>query len=279
MIKIMKLKVEMVLIIMLVLVSNYCVAHPQEELFVTYQQPIILELSAKHTNRISFAKERIVQMIGETNYLTSVISEDGKSLFLTTKVGASELGTSKLKMEPGLNQEASRQKDNKSATTKEEQQYINVSVVTASREILDFSFKVVDSARPKLITLTAKDLALVASVSEKQLLAKQLIKDLINDNSSKYYELTIDRKSKKRPILALNNGQIVAFLEKSYRYGELIGHELKVQNKSHKWQMLDLVGLKKTIPNLMAVRLVKRGLSSKEMSRMWLVIRDKGMGQ
>lgn len=272
MIKIKNLRSLMLLISVIVLGSNCSLANSTEELAVTYQQPIILELSAACTNRISFEKERIVQIIGDTNYFTSFVSEDGKSLFLTTKVGASKLAAKGEEFHQGKSEQSNDK-------TTQEQQYINVSVITASREVLDFSFKIVDSAEPKLIKLTAKDLAFGNNTLGSQLKLKQIIKDLIHDNGSKYYVLPIDRKGKKQPWLTLNGGEILAFPQKAYRYGELIGYELIAANKSRKWQMLDLLSLKKAIPNLVAVKLAKDGLLSKETSQMWLVIHDQGLRQ
>jgi hypothetical protein len=277
-----KRKLGLLLMSMVLLKSSLCLAKAEDapdlvsELFVTYSKPIVLELSASHTNRISFEEMRIVQMIGDTNALTSFVSEDGKNLFLTTKLGASSLVPSSLvSNSPKVNLATEMPVEDMVMDAIAEQQYINASVITGAREVLDFRFKIVDSDAPKFINLKAWDIADSSSDRQKQLLARQLIKDLISDNDCKYYALPLTAKNKREAWLKLHNDQIIALPQKAYRYGKLIGYELKLVNQSRNPQRLDCLSFKQAVGNLIAIKLPGRNLAPKETSRLWLVTEDK----
>lgn len=246
-----------------------CLAAEPQTLGVSYRQSVVLEISATGTNRINFGRQRITKLIGDTNLITSVLSADGKNLFLTTKLGAAPLATTGQlsASKPG----------------QEEASHVSVSAITASGEVVDFNLKIVNSPEPKFIELDFSNYGhniLGNTELERQLAAKQMIVDIINNNASKYYVTIAAGATKtKSRSLEFNNGQLIGEIMQAYRYGDLTGYELQLTSHSKEWQMLDTEAIKQVVPSLKAIKLARRSLLPNKTTKMWLVINNRELGE
>lgn len=166
---------------------------PSEYRFITvsYGKPTKITLSSNGINRINFAEQRVVQIVGESQKFTKLLTSHGADLFLTSKLSG----------EAGCE---------------------NISVVLSDGRVIDFVIKIEKSDVPTIIKFNFS--SLVFQRHEMVLAASKMIRAMREERVGKYYVQDVDKHFKLPELLAGVGVQVVA----NYRYLKLAGVVLKV---------------------------------------------------
>lgn len=159
---------------------------------IIYQQQLRLDVASDTINRINFDNFRVVKLIGNVSSFTSVLSDQGSDLFIATKLPAGKK--------------------------------IDFSALLATGDIIDFSLNIVKSQVPYLVKLKFPNDTAGTSAAPKSEAAK-MIEAMHSGKTGKYY---IQKSTKK--INIPSTLQIKAVAQNSYRFGNLHGMSLIVEN-------------------------------------------------
>lgn len=166
---------------------------------IIYERQIHLNVASNTVNRISFASFRVVKLIGNISSFTSVLSDSGSDLFIAPKLS--------------------------------EGKKIDFSALLSSGDVIDFSLSVVKSEKPYLVKLKFPGNSEKVIKSEAAKMIEAMSKGVIG----KYY---VQKSNKKINILAqsmikevgIKAPRIKAITQDSYRFGNLLGTSLILQN-------------------------------------------------
>ena len=213
----------------------------KEAIEVSYQKQISLNIADEAINRISFGHARISKIIGNVSRFTSILSDDGASLFITPKLP----------------------KDS----------HIDFAVLLSSGVIIDMSLTVVKSKKPYLISLKIPNSSKGRNKSEVVL----LIDAMKNEMVGKYYvekarsNVTIPNKEK----IKATSGDIYSFKDLRGTILTLTNKNKKVRgDKSDDGIEITDNDLIKAFKGVVGVHIDNKYLKRREKTKDYIVFKE-----
>ena len=222
--------------------KNYTKKNHKQIIEVSYQKQLFLNVADEAINRINFKHARISKIIGNVSGFSSILSDDGSNLFITPKASGSK---------------------------------IDFAVLLSSGDIIDMSLHVVKSKKPYLISLYFPDSNNNNIKSE----ASSLIEAMKNQVIGKYYVQKSSRGSKE---IVLSQGQIKATSSDIYRFGNLHGTILTLQNMNKKTRKntqdssIEITedNLIRAFGGVVGVHIEKKYLAPSEKTKAYIVFKE-----
>lgn len=214
--------------------------HPIE---ITYEKQVHLEIAHAAVNRINFGSFRVIKIIGNINGFNNTLSDSGSDLFIVPTLPAGEK--------------------------------IDFSALLSSGYVIDFSLTVVRSKKPYLVKLKLPSKLPLKYKSE----VVKMIEAMSSGTIGKYYVQNSLQKLSSNisiPINTLLSSKIKIIAQDSYRYGDLFGVSLNLQNLSNVPCYVTADDLVDTLRLVAAVWIEKEHLPSKAKTKAFLVFKGAG---
>ncbi len=228
-----------ILMILVLMSSNSIAGNRYHKIEVEYGKQLLLQISSVGINRISFAPERITRIIGDISNYSSLLTDKGSELFLTSKLAA------------GKN--------------------FNISVILASGGVIDITAQVIESSQPKVIKLLFSKS--FNAFSQEQAEARLMIKAMEQNNKGKYY---VESVNNTKFILADKHKSLKGVtLEHycSYKFGDLRGVCLELTNQNKGVINLDAKTIAQEFENVESLAIRHSTLQSRKKTQLFIVFR------
>jgi hypothetical protein len=213
----------------------------KEELYIEYKQPVQLTISSSGINRISLYPFIATTIWGDAAEYSALLSHNGSELFLTSKL---EAGKS-----------------------------FALAVQLAGGRVIDLLFNTIECDRPKIVHLDLLNKSFASSERTSEI--KQLIEAMISKEKGKYYVVESRKKVKLNADSNAPLASLVAEQTAIYRYGDLIGVVLTLQNKDKKDVLIEAKSLSKAFKGVLAVSLHNQLLKKGGNMEAFLVLRKE----
>ena len=207
---------------------------------VTYERQIHLNIANESVNRINFSSLRVIKIIGNINGFNTILSDDGSDLFIVPSLPIGKK--------------------------------IDFSVLLSSGDVIDFSLTVISSKTPYLIKLKMPSNLPVNHKSE----AVKMIEAMSSGVIGKYYVQNSLQKADDKinmPINVLAKPGIKIMAQDSYRYGNLFGISLILQNTNRVPCMVTADDLAGGLSSVLAAWIDKGNLPPKAKTKAFLVFK------
>jgi len=228
-----------IFMLMVLISSNSIAIHRYHKIEVEYGTQLILQISSVGINRISFAPERITKIIGDTLNYSSLLTDKGSELFLTSKLPAG----------------------NK----------FNISVILASGEVIDITAQIVESLQPKIVKLLFSKS--FNALTQQQEEARLMIKAMEQNNKGKYYVESV--KNTKFIVADKHKSLKGVTLEHycSYKFADLQGVCLELTNQNKNVINLDAKIIAQEFENVESLAIRHSTLKPKSKTQLFIVFR------
>ena len=214
---------------------------------ITYEKQVHLNVANEAVNRINFGNFRVTKIIGNISGFNSILSDNGSDLFIVPSLPSGKK--------------------------------IDFSALLSSGDVIDFSLTVVSGKVPYLIKLKLPS-NLSANQQHKSEAVK-MIEAMSSGMIDKYYvQNSLQKTSSKGkvniPLNALAKSKIKIIAQDSYRYGNLFGISLTLQNPNRMPCIVTADDLVDGLKSVLAAWIEKENLPPKVKTKAFLVFRGRG---